>query len=188
MITLMRSLPSRAARGSTILEFLIYIAVVGLALTVAVSFLSEFSSSQQKTAAQTNATHNARFAVSRIASDIRDAMAVDGTTAFASDFVATPANILSLDMSAPALDPTVYTVSDGRLYVQQGAGSPIALTSSSTEVTSFVLSNVSVSGKTRAVRIHLTLENRNTTNLNEQEAVVTIETTARLPRLDGFGS
>lgn len=174
----------RSARGSTVLEFLIYIAVVGVTLTVVVSFLAEFSASQQKSSIEAEVAHNARFAVARLSADARDASSVNTG---ASTFGTSP-GVLSLAMSFPALDPTVYTVSGGRLFVQQGVGTPIALTSAKTEVVSFILDNVSVSGKTRAIRIHLQLRNINPDNLVEQAAITQIETTVRLPRLDGFGS
>jgi len=174
----------RPARGFTILELVVYVAVVGAVLTVAVSFLAEFSVTQQKTLVGAEVSHNARFAIARLSADVRDA---DGVNTGASVFDTNPGT-LSISMPTPALDPTVYSVSGGRLFVQQGTGPAVALTSSKTQVTEFTLDDVSVSGKTRAVRVHLTLKNINVGNLVEQEAVANIETTVRIPILDGFGS
>lgn len=179
-----RRIGMAAGKGTTILEFLLYIAIVGLVLVTVVRFMADFSSSQAKAAALAEASHNARFALSRIEAELREASDLNvGSTVFDVH----PGTLSLATASAPA-NPTVFAIVNGALTVQQGAGLALPLTNSRVEVTSFVLRDVSVAGRTRAVRITLTLRHRNTGNLSEFDAETTVETTVRVHARDGFGS
>jgi Tfp pilus assembly protein PilW len=171
-------------RGATILEFLIYVALVGAILVTVTQFSSEFIAAQAKTLVLNEVAQNARFAVSRMEAEIRGAT---GVNVGASTFGSSPGT-LSISQSAPAVDPTVFTLTSGVLTMQQGAGAAVPITGSKVEVLEFVVNNVSVTGKTRAVQLRLRIRHANSGNLVEFTAETTVETTVRIPLIDGFSS
>lgn len=171
------------SRGTTILEFLVYIAVIGLVLTTATMFLSEMVRGGAKVRAGAESAWNARFAVSRIAAEVREATGVNtGSSVFG-----THPGTLSLSTANGATNPTIFDFSSGVLTVKQGAGAAVALTNSKVVVTDLIFDNVSVSGKTRAIKITLKVMSKNADALTEQKAEAKIETTVRIQANDGFG-
>lgn len=170
-------------RGSTILEFVVYVGIIGLVLATATLFMVEVLHSGAKVDAGAEAAWNARFAASRISAEIREASGLNvGTSVFGAN-----PGTLSLATGIPATDPTVFSVVSGVLMMQQGTDPALPLTNAKVEVTEFLVDNVSVAGRTRAVRMRLVTKARNADELTEQRAEVTIETTVRLQRNDGFG-
>ncbi|HTK04554.1 MAG TPA: hypothetical protein VL500_03145 [Candidatus Eisenbacteria bacterium] len=170
-------------RGSTILEFIVYIGVIGLVLTTATLFLAEMVHSGAKVRAGAEATWNARFALSRVATEIREATGVNtGASVFGSH-----PGTLSLSTANGATDPTVFTVTSGVLTVKQGTGPAVPLTGPKLVVTDFILDDVSVAGRTRAVNVRLKVMAKNLDALTEQRAEATVETTVRVQAKDGFG-
>lgn len=183
-MTYRRRLAQNGARGATILEHVLYVAIVGVVLVTVVRFMAEFAASQAKSSAVAEASHNARFALSRIEAELREAADVNTGS---SSFGAHPGT-LSLATSSAGTNPTVFAVANGALTVQQGSGPAVALTGARVEVTSFVVDDVSVAGRTRAVRVTLTVRHRNDGNLADFDARTTVQTTVRLNARDGFGS
>lgn len=183
-MSLLHRQSSARDRGATVLEFVLYVAIVAIILLAVTQFSAEFVSTQAKATSVNEITHNARFAVARMTAEIRGATGVNvGSSTFGSS-----PGTLSLSMAAPAADPTIFTLTNGRLTVQQGAGSALPLTSDRVEVLEFQVDNVSVTGRTRAVRLHLRLRHVNAGELVEFDAEETVETTVRIPLIDGFGS
>lgn len=172
----------RDERGATLLEFLIYIAIVGVVVSSALLFAIEFVASASKASAMSEVSRNARFASARIAAEIRGATAVN---AGASVFDIHPGT-LSLATASGPTNPTVFTVTDGVLTVQQGVGAVLPLTSSKVEITDFTVENLSNGNKTKEIRVSVTATFRNTGNLTELRAETTVKTTARVHKDDGF--
>jgi Tfp pilus assembly protein PilW len=172
------------ARGTSILEFVVYVGIIGLVLVTATMFMVEVMHSGAKVDAGAEAAWNGRFAVSRVAAEIREATGLNvGTSVFGSH-----PGTLSLATGVPATDPTVFSVVGGALVMQQGAGPALPLTNSKVEVTEFLVDNVSAVGRTRAVRLRLVTKAKNADVPAEQRAEVPIETTVRLQLNDGFGN
>jgi hypothetical protein len=95
---------------------------------------------------------------------------------------------LSLASGNPSIDPTVFSVSGGALMIQQGAGPATPITSPKVEVTEFLVEDLSVSGRTKILRILLRLEATNPSDLIEVDAETVVETTARVRKNDGFSN
>ncbi|KPJ85205.1 hypothetical protein AMJ57_03925 [Parcubacteria bacterium SG8_24] len=169
------------SRGATLLELLVYLGLVGFILLAATMFAFEFVAANAKIAAIDEVTRNGRFGLARMALETRVAASIDTVS---SVFGSHPGT-LALDMDDAGIDPTVFTVSSGTLYVQQGAGAQLPLTSSKVEVTDFVVENVSTGNKTKAVRLNLTLRYRSG-GLQDLVAESTFEVTARVRKGDGF--
>jgi len=117
---------------------------------------------------------NARFAIERIVRDARSATDVNTGT---STFDVHP-SVLSLAHDNPLRDPTIFSVSGGRLQVMEGSNGPYYLTSSDVTVTNFIVNDRSVSGRTKNLKIALTMQYANAasvefnTSFDVQTAVV----------------
>jgi type II secretory pathway pseudopilin PulG len=169
-------------KGFTLLEAIIYIALIGFVLTSVTMFSYEFVTGQAKAAALEAVAREGRFANSRMAIEVRSAASIDVAS---STFGSHPGE-LTLETDDAGTDPTVFSVTDGTLYIQQGAGPQLALTSSAVNVTDFTVDNLSSGTKTKAVRISLTLEYVNVGNLTDLAAESTYLVTARVRKNDGF--
>lgn len=173
-----------SSSGTTLLEFLIYVGMIGVLLSTVTLFAVEMTHAQAKAAALAQAVREARFAASRLEIEIREASDVNtGSSTYGSH-----PGTLSLATATPATDPTVFAVSAGALTVQQGSGPVLPLTSPKVEVQEFIVENVGSPNKTRAIRIHLKVAAKNAGGLVEQKAETVIESTARIHAKDGFGN
>lgn len=171
-------------RGATLLELMLYLGVVSVILIAATLFAGEFVLSQAKAAARFETTRNAKLVAARIAAEVREATDINTG---ASVFDVHPGT-LSLETASAGTDPTVFTVTDGVLTIQQGVGAAIPLTSSSVEVADFVVDDVSVGARTKAVRISITTRYVNPSGLIAFAAESTIQTTVKINKNDGFGN
>jgi prepilin-type N-terminal cleavage/methylation domain-containing protein len=140
-------------KGFSLLELIIYIAIIGVFLVSVIQFTTTIIRAGEKAKVLNEVQQNARFAMERMKREIRTA---DGVNTGSSTFSSHP-GVLSLEHDTPALDPTVFDLSSGTLQITQGAGSAIDLTSSKVEVSNFVLHDRSVSGRTRNIQIQLTV-------------------------------
>jgi type II secretory pathway pseudopilin PulG len=176
--------PGTGKRGFTLLELLLYVGLVGFILTAATALAFEFVLSRVKTLALEEASRNARFAVARVATEIREASDVNlGSSTFGSH-----PSTLSLATANGATNPTIFAVSGSALTIQQGAGSALPLTSPKVQVSEFIVTNLSTTGKTKAFRIHLRLNYANPSSLQMFNADYTFETTALIHKNDGFAN
>ncbi|MEY4723405.1 MAG: hypothetical protein RLZZ324_918 [Candidatus Parcubacteria bacterium] len=172
-------------RGTTLLEFIIYIGVVGFILSAATMFAGEFVLTQAKSAAIMEVSRNARFAAARVAVAVRESW---GIKTASSVFSPTDPGTLTLCTDAPCTSNlTVFTVTNGQLTMQQGAGAAVPLTSSKVKVTSFLLDNLSTGVKTQEVRIHIVAAYNATGALVTYNQSATGETTAKVNKDHGFG-
>lgn len=176
--------PRNSERGATILEFLIYVAMVGIMLVTMGRFMAEFVSTQSKSVAIAEVAQNARFAMARMEAEVRGSTGVNvGTSTFG-----TSPGTLSISTASGGTDPTIFALTAGVLTVKQGTGAVLPLTGSKVEVLEFQVDNVSVAGRTRAVRLHLRVKHKNPGDLVEFNPETTVQTTVRIPLIDGFGS
>lgn len=171
-------------RGSTLVEFIIYVGLIGVVLTTAVMLMAEMLRAQAKSGALAEASRHARFGMSRILAEIREA---DSLNVGASTFGTNPGT-LSLATASGGTNPTVFVVAGGALTVQQGAGSPVTLTGSNVTVDDFTVTNLSVNGRTQVVRVRLTVSSSGGSGFIDQDATVTLEGTARVQARDGFSN
>ena len=174
----------RTTRGTALLESIIYIGVLAFVLLAAAGFAQTIAAGQVKTIAYEEAVRNAQFALARVALEIREAHDVN---VGASTFGSSP-GVLSLATSSGATNPTVFDVSGGQLRVKLGAGAAEPLTSTKVTVQEFQVDNLSVSGKTKVIRAHLRVIHQNASSPIDFKADVSMDTTARLNRHDGFSN
>ncbi len=168
--------------GFTLLEALVYLLVIGVVLTAATSLTFAFLSADARARASSETERNARFAVDRLAAETRESAGINVAD---SVFGADPGR-LSLATDDPATNPTVFTVSGGQLFVQQGLGPAQPLTAPSVQVAEFTIDDLSPSAFARVVRFHLRA--RYASNNDIFSAQYVLETTAAVRQAEGFSN
>lgn len=169
-------------KGFTLLEFVLYIGLLAIIVTAAVMFTLQFVIAQSKAQVYAQAARNAEFAMERIRIEVEEADAVNaGTTVYVSN-----PGTLSLANAVSGNNPTVFTVTNGQLTVQQGAGAAIALTEPGVNVTEFTITNLAPNVRSQYLRIHMKVQAQTTGGYNDIEASADLDTTMHIRRNDGF--
>jgi len=159
-------------RGFTLIEFLIYIAIVGTVLLVtgAIGFNVLFG--KAKLMAIEEVSQNARFTMERIAMSVRNAETIQSPVPGASD------SVLALKMADKTKNPTSFRLSDGSF--KESPGAFVNLTSSETMVTALQFSNISYPNTPGTIRIQMTLQYTNPLNRPEYRFSKIFYTTATI--------
>jgi len=148
----MRNTPLQQS-GFTLIETLIYIAIVGMVVTSIVSFSLAVSSTRTKTYVVQEVQANTRIALEIIGQKIRMADSVD----VASSTFGTDPGVLVLRMSDGSIDPTIIDLDsdDGFLRIKEGSDSPLYLTSKQVVVDSLLFTNLTASSSHGNIRVEM---------------------------------
>lgn len=138
-------------KGFTLIEVLIYIAIIGIVVSGFIAFALSINSSRAKTYVAQEVQANTRTALDLISQKIRLADNV------VSPIEGDSASSLELDMSDP--DPNlIFGVTDGVLGIAEGVGDPIPITSDEVNVSNLTFTNLAVSGERDNIRVEITIE------------------------------
>jgi prepilin-type N-terminal cleavage/methylation domain-containing protein len=162
--------------GFTLIELIIYVAVVGMVLVAFVGYSINVLQSKQKTNNQLEAQFNARFTLQRITQEIREASGVNtGDSIFGAD----PGR-LSLVKYTAAKNPTIIdlTADDGEVQIQYGASAAESITTDQVQITNLTFNNVSGPAGKKAIQIQLTVKIDNADVFYQTE--VTLDSTVNL--------
>lgn len=136
-------------RGFTLIEFLIYIAIIGAMIVGLAYFAFSVGGTATKNHSAEEVAANTRFVLSVLRTKIR-----------AADVVLVPLHNTSgatLTLNMQGAEPNItFSVSGGVLYAHQGSAQ--ALTSSEVRVTSLTFTNLARAGERDAIRIDMTIE------------------------------
>lgn len=139
--------------GFTLVETLIYIAIIGVVTISFISFSISISNSRNKNYVVQEVQANIRFSLAKISEKIRGA-----------ENVLSPAegnSSTTLELDMPGAEPDLtFRVNEGVLELVQGVGSPIPLTSDEVKVSNLKFFNHSSSGETENVGINLKIDYR----------------------------
>lgn len=143
----------RYRRGMSLLELLIYIAILsGLMVVVSSAFIS-LSKGRGQLLARNEVNSTIRFAVEKIRQDIKSASAASAPLSGA------PESMLSVIVGGV---PIIYDVQDGQLRRKEGAALPIAVTGSNVFVDTVNFArienyNAIFSATTTAIQVAMTM-------------------------------
>ena len=167
-IVFMRPAKNFLVRGFTLVETLIYIAIIGGILATFISFSLNISGAHNKTYVIQEVQANARVALDVISQKIQSA---NGVTTSSSVFNIDPGKLF-LTMSSTTLNPTIINLSDndGALQIKEGTGATTTITTSQIRVTNLQFTNLSASSTHANIKINLTVEFATTTDINFQYA------------------
>lgn len=152
--------PREVHGGFTLVELLIYLGLVGAALTITVSLTTALLQADVRGSARETIDASAGRVLGQIAEAVRAAAAVNtGDSSFGTD-----AGRLSLTMRDATRSPTVFALANGRLEVTEGTASAVPLTANPVDVQIFRLTYLNTAGAKSGVRVELTLAFRNPGN------------------------
>ncbi len=145
---------SFANNGSSLLETLIYAAILGMVAVFATGSILAMMRSYSSVKMSRDLNFSASVAMERMANEIRLANDIDDA---GSIFSVSPGKLKlnTVDGSGSATTIEFFLNGTG-IYAKEGSGSPEALTASSTEITSLIFNKITSSGVSKAVKISLT--------------------------------
>lgn len=142
-------------KGFTLIELIVYVALVSIFLTGTVIFAWDIIQTRYKSRDEQKLTYASRMASRRILYEIRNASAVNSVGA----------QSISLANSNPSRNPTVIDKSGGRLRIGYGSSgscpiaSPCFLTPVDVNVQSLIFANMSDGGnKSANIRFELVMK------------------------------
>lgn len=159
------------SRGFTLLETVIYTVLVGIVMAAVVGTTRAVFLTNQKTQAHLMVQENARSATERILFRIRNANSITAP-AIGSD------TSLALAMTAAAQNPTIFSVSNGTLFITEGASPMAALTGTHIEVTNINFTRLTTVPPAIRIEFDARLRNRS----GSSQATIHIDETASLSR------
>lgn len=141
--------------GFTLIEALIYIAIVSMVVTGLVLFSISISNTRTKTYVVQEVQANTRTALDIIERRIRGALGID----LASSTLGSDPGVLILRMSDAQKDPTVINLDadDGFLMITEGSNATLPLTSNKVIVTNLVFTDLTASSSRESIRIEMTI-------------------------------
>jgi len=161
-------------KGFTLIEFILYIGIVGIVLLVVGAIGLNVLFGKAKLTAIEEVSQISRFTMEKIADGVRNAQAINSPAQGAS------ASALSLQMASSSKNPTVFDLSSGVVRITEDTGSAVDLTSSEVVVTNLQFSNISYPGTPGTVRIQMTAKPSNPENRQEYDFEKTFYTTANI--------
>ncbi len=161
-------------RGITLIETLLYVAIISILFTAFTFLLLTFLRARIKNQVISNIDQQSVLVIHEITQAIRNAETIT------SPAVGSPSSTLILDALSVGVDPTRFDVANGVLRIQEGAGSAVALTNNRVEVTDLTFSNLTAGSSPGIIQIELTLSSANPSGRNEYEYTKTATTSAAL--------
>ncbi|MFA7245255.1 MAG: type II secretion system protein [Candidatus Magasanikbacteria bacterium] len=143
-------------RGFTLIETLIYVAIIGLVSSGLMKFSMSITSARNKTYVIQEVHANVRDAVVFINKKIQEANGINlGSSTFDTD-----PGVLSLSMSDNSKNPTIISLDEdnGKLQVVEGLSDPIFITTEEVLVNNLQFSNVSTGDEARSIQFNLTID------------------------------
>ncbi len=170
----------RARRGFTLIEFLVYAGVISMITMAFISFSLNFTNARLHARARAEVYDNTRLAATVITQRARRASGFAAGSALGVNLAAVGATV-GFTLDGAAENPTQFRVSGGVLEMLEGGGPAVALTTADTEVTDFVVTNLSsADGKTKHGRFTMSLRYKNPSQLGALTASTTVATSFEL--------
>jgi prepilin-type N-terminal cleavage/methylation domain-containing protein len=161
-------------RAFTLIELLIYIAILSLVLVSITGFFLNIISGDIKESSYQEVQQNGRFAMAKITQEIKKAIGINIPV------LGSSSSSLSLVMATPGLNPTIFDISGGKLRITQGSSAPVELTTDQVIVNNLQFTNLSYVGTPGTIRVEMTVNNLNPANKSEYHASLDLKTSTSL--------
>lgn len=147
-------------KGFTLLEVLLYVAIISVVITAIVLFAWNIIYGGVKTTRLGEVNYASRYVSERIKYEIRNSSGITtGSSNFGVNLATTAGSKITLTKANAAKNPTVIDVSSGQLRIAVGANPVINLTPTNISITNLTFTNNSSGdGKTKNVSFIMTLE------------------------------
>lgn len=138
-------------QGFTLIETIIYIAIIGIVISGFVSYSLSLSGVRNKNHSMVAVQANGRVALEVMTQKIREAQAVLAPTSGVSG------DQLVLDMPGTSPDIT-FSVLSGELTMQEAGSPAAAITDNQISVSNLLFTNLSASGERANIQIEITVD------------------------------
>jgi Tfp pilus assembly protein PilW len=143
------------ASGSTLIEFLMYIAIISIILIAATDVLFVVLDGKAKIQAIESVGQNGRIALQKMEQTIRNAQSV---TTPASSATGTS---LTLQTSSTSTSPTSFFLFDGVLFMKEGTSASTSLMADEATVNNLLFQNVGGTSTPAVIRIRMSVSSTN---------------------------
>ena len=161
-------------QGLTLVELLIYMAILGSILAIMTGFFWNIALGYAKENSYQELQQNGRFVLTKMNQEIKKAKRINSPSPGFS------ANSLSLEMANPNLNPTTFDLNGGKLRIIQGTNPPYELTTDRIIVNNLQFTNLSYDNTPGTVRIEIGMNHLNPGGLIEYQAAIGLKTTVSL--------
>jgi len=163
-----------AEKGYTLIELLLYMAIVGVLLTSVTTFFGMTADARFKNQTVAEVNDQGQAMMDYMTQTIRNATSITTPVAAASGAS------LTLVVPTGSLSPTVFSLSSSALQVKEGAAAAISLTNNDVQVNSISFTNLTRSGTSGVVQISFVLARVNVNSHNEFDYQKTFTDTAEI--------
>ncbi len=161
-------------KGFTLLDFSIYIAILGITLSIIGAITLNIFFGRAKLIAIEEVSQNSRFILEKISRKIHNAESINSPLKGASD------TLLSLQIKDPSKNPTIFYLADGIIRIQEGNNPPVILNSDEVVVTNLQFTNLSYPDTPGTIRIQMDVRFVNPSNRQEYNFGKTFYTTVNI--------
>jgi type II secretory pathway pseudopilin PulG len=167
--------PRQLRLGFTLIELMIYLALVSGVLVAVTTFAWNIINSRTKAFAVQEVEQNSRLIMEKIVREVQQAhRIITPDTGGSSDS-------LTLTMRDGQRDPVIFSWSDGHVYLSAGQAEPLVLSSDQVIVTALRFQNLSTpDGRGRNIAIVLEVQHLNPARRQEWQAQETLTTAVEL--------
>jgi prepilin-type N-terminal cleavage/methylation domain-containing protein len=161
-------------KGYTLIEMLLYIAIVGIMLVPLTYFFGMTTEARVKAQSIAEVDDQATAAMDNITQIIRNAYSITTPAAAASG------SSLTLVVPTTALSPAIFSLNGTTLQVKEGTAANVALTSNDIQVSNLTFKNLTRSGTSGIVQISFTVTRVNSGGRNEFDYSKTFTSSAEI--------
>ena len=158
-------------RGFTLIELILYIAIVTLVMSALIPFAWSVIEGGTKSTTDQEVYSNARFLSEKIKWEIRNAKGINSVSV----------NSISLQNFNASKDPTIIDLSAGKMRIKYGTAIAVELNSTDTTVSNLTFTNnTSVDNKTKNIQFNFTLGSNFAQNRVEYQQSVTLQSSGEI--------
>jgi type II secretory pathway pseudopilin PulG len=161
-------------QGYTLIELLLYVAMIGTLLTSVTYFFGVVVDARVKNQTVTEVNDQGTALMDYVTQTIRNATSITAPTTGVS------AASLTLVVPTGSLSPTVFNMNSTTMQVKEGAGSVLPLTNDKVQLSGLTFKNLSRASTPGSVQVSFTLSRVNANNRNEYDYQKTFTTTAEV--------
>lgn len=144
----------KQAPGFTLIEIILYVAIIGMVVSSFISFSISSTNARNKTYVIQEVQANLRVVKELISREIKQASAVVSP--------AQGSNSIALELNIPGTsDNIIYSLDNGVLFRQLGSDDPAAVTNEEAEISSLIFYNISDNNDKDSIRYELEMNFRN---------------------------
>lgn len=167
----MTKINQNSQKGFTLLELILYVAILTLMLGTLIPLAWNVVGSSAKSSFQEEVSSQARYVSERIKYEIRNSTGINSLTATS----------ISLATSTGAANPTIIDLSAGKIRITQGTASPVNLNSTDSTVTALVFTSyTSADNKTKNIQYNFTIAGNSTSSRQTYKLSIPVEADAEV--------